>query len=509
MRRLIFVVALLAVCPAHATDWTRDLDALVSEIERVHPNPYTMVTRDEFHAAVSALRERAPTMKPYEVVAEIARIVGLVGDGHTRLTLPIDPNAGFFIGHSPTPLPADPALRVRHLPVRFFWFEDGVFIRDAAERKWIGAKVLRIGNDDIETAMRKMTPYVSADNDMQRRLNVADDLSMPEMIAAAGIAPTPERIDLVTDRGALALEPIAFGSPAPWLKRTDPEPFSFRYLARDRIVLFKYNEVSNGARETLAGFATKMFAFIDDHPVDALVIDIRENPGGNGALNRSLVHGLIRSRKLYDTGRVFVLTGRRTFSAAIFFLLDLEQQTNAIFVGEPTGGRPVHFGDSRKSTLPSSGLTVRISTLYWQKSDPRDKRDAVPPHIAVPLTSAALDRDVTLDTVVAIVRAMHRPGKLTGRWSGATSVGWERVPMEIENPQALVCGTSPPLSDAVVDRDHSRIGNGWAFGTCSMSGLTFPFFLRQRSTASPRVSVRPSTERSASSDSNAYRLNKG
>jgi hypothetical protein len=487
MRRLILVVALLVVCPAYATDWSRDLDALVSEIERIHPNPYTIVTRDAFHAAVSSLRERAPAMKAFEIIAEIARIVALVGDGHTRLTLPIDPNAGFFTGHSPTPLPADPELRVRHLPVRFFWFEDGVFIRDAADGAWIGAKLLRIGNDDIDTALRKMTPYVSADNDMQRRLNVADDLAMPEMIAAAGIASTPERIDVVTDRGTIALEPIAFGAPVPWLKKTDPEPFSFRYLAADRIVVFTYNEVSNGAHETLAEFATKIFAFIDDHSVDALIIDIRENPGGNGALNRAIVHGLIRSRKLQDTGRVFVLTGRRTFSAAMFFLLDLEQQTNAVFAGEPSGGRPIHFGDSRKSTLPSSGLTVRISTLYWQKSDPRDKRDAVPPHIAVPLTSAGIDRDVTLDAVIDIVRAMRKPGKLTGRWSGATSIGWERVPMEIENAPALVCGTAPPLSDAVVDRDHSRIGNGWAFGTCSMSGLTFPFYLRRttRSAAAP------------------------
>ena len=40
-----------------------------------------------------------------------------------------------------------------------------------------------------------MKPYVSADNEMQKRLNVADYLALPEMIAGAGISPTAEKID--------------------------------------------------------------------------------------------------------------------------------------------------------------------------------------------------------------------------------------------------------------------------------------------------------------------------
>jgi tetratricopeptide (TPR) repeat protein len=64
---------------------------------------------------------------------------------------------------------------------------------------------------------------------------------------------------------------------------------------------------------------------------------------------------------------------------------ELERYTNAIFVGEPTGGKPNSYGDSRRITLPNSGITVRVSTLWWQ-GDERDRRPWTAPQIAAGLT---------------------------------------------------------------------------------------------------------------------------
>ena len=66
---------------------------------------------------------------------------------------------------------------------------------------------------------------------------------------------------------------------------------------------------------------------------------------------------------------------------------DLEQYTDAVFVGEPTGGKINHYGDSRRITLPNSGVTVRVSTLWWQ-GDERDKRPWKAPDIAAEPTFA-------------------------------------------------------------------------------------------------------------------------
>jgi tetratricopeptide (TPR) repeat protein len=63
----------------------------------------------------------------------------------------------------------------------------------------------------------------------------------------------------------------------------------------------------------------------------------------------------------------------------------MEKYTNTLFVGEPTGGKMNSFGDSSRITLPNSGITVRVSTLWWQ-GDERDRRPWTAPHVAAELT---------------------------------------------------------------------------------------------------------------------------
>jgi hypothetical protein len=72
-------------------------------------------------------------------------------------------------------------------------------------------------------------------------------------------------------------------------------------------------------------------------------------------------------------------------------------------VGEPAAGRGNHYGDSRRFTLPESGVTVRLSSLYWQFWDPRDDRPWIAPQLPAPLTFEAYrqGRDPALDAALA------------------------------------------------------------------------------------------------------------
>jgi hypothetical protein len=90
---------------------------------------------------------------------------------------------------------------------------------------------------------------------------------------------------------------------------------------------------------------------------------MRLNRGGNNSLNRPLLLNIIKSAKIDQKGKLFAIVGRSTFSAAQNMVNDLERFTNTIFVGEPSGSKLNHYGDSRRITLPNSGMTVRVSTL--------------------------------------------------------------------------------------------------------------------------------------------------
>ena len=474
---------LLALFFSAAINWNADLDTLQREIPATHPNAFHATTREAFDASIAKLRASAPSLPPHLVAAEIARIVASIGDGHTRLTIPVDPNAGFFSGHSPTNLPDDPALRFRHLPVRFTWFSDGVYITSAANRDLIGKRVTRIGAMTIDDAINAMAPLAAADNDAMRRGVITDLLAVPELLNAVKVAPSADRVTV----NGVQLDAIPFGAAVPWLEKADARPFWFE--PRGHIIYFAFNQVANGEHETLAAFADRLFKYVNEHHSDALIIDLRANAGGNSALLKPIVHGLIRAPKL----PVFVLIGRRTFSAAVTFATELEQNTNAIFVGEPTGGRPNGYGDSRKITLPSSGLTVRISTLYHQDSDPRDSRDAIPPHLTVSASSADFiaHRDLALQTAVHVAEAARKKGTLDGNWTGIITIDWKRLPITIDDrhlnlPDLGVKSfavTQPHFtidsSEGALDFDL-HVGEGVITGSMTGQGRTFPILITRR-----------------------------
>ncbi len=111
---------------------------------------------------------------------------------------------------------------------------------------------------------------------------------------------------------------------------------------------------------------------------------------------------LLRSR-FDEHGRLFVITSRRTFSAAQMLICDLEKWTSPIFVGEPSASRDNHFGDSELLVLPNLRVTVRVSTLWWQW-DPRVSRPWIAVDIPAPLTIDAYrgGRDPALEAIASL-----------------------------------------------------------------------------------------------------------
>jgi hypothetical protein len=439
-----------------ALNFNADLTAIATEVPKTHPNPFRTVTREAFLADVEQLRARAPRMQPHEVIVDMARIVATVGDGHTRMTFPVDDRHGLFHRHLHTPLPQDSALHFHVLPVRFVLRSDGLFTED-------GRRVTRIGAMSAEEAIAAIAPVAHADNEWQRKDVIAGYLPMVEVLHARRVIESLEKPVTITYADGQTVQlsgtvhpPVDAASPA-----TPLVPWRFEYLEKEKAVYFAYEEVLNTKEEMLSAFAARMFRFIDEHPVEKLVIDLRENYGGNGSLNRSLLHGLIRAKKLQAPGSVYVLVGRRTFSAAMMFVLDLEQHTNAIFIGEPTGSAPNTFGDSKKTILPDSGLTLRVSSLYWQSSDPRDERDALKPHVYV---EPSLTGDAALATALDYFGA---PVPLAGKWSGVVSIDFRRIPFTIEDGRI----TAEPLGLANVPLEQSPMPFALRAGTKRLAGM--------------------------------------
>lgn len=128
--------------------------------------------------------------------------------------------------------------------------------------------------------------------------------------------------------------------------------------------------------ERLSAFSRRLELLVAAQAPRRVVLDMRYNGGGDNTTYGPLLGLLQRNQAFNQPGRLYVLIGRQTFSAATNFVTELERSVAPIFVGEPTGGSRI-YGDTRPQTLPHSQLVVLISARYWQKSTPGDQRPAI------------------------------------------------------------------------------------------------------------------------------------
>lgn len=129
---------------------------------------------------------------------------------------------------------------------------------------------------------------------------------------------------------------------------------------------------------------------------------MRWNNGGNTVLGQPLLLGLIANKKVNQRGKLFVIIGRRTYSAAQNMATYFERYANATFVGEPTGSSPNFVGEEVPVTLPYSKVMANVSHLFWQSSWPHDQRIWLAPHVYVPPTfkDFRAGRDAALEAIL-------------------------------------------------------------------------------------------------------------
>lgn len=404
--------------------WGGDARFLVAALDSVHPRPYRAWRRAAWDSAAAALERKLPAMRYDEAVGGFSRLIGLLRDGHSRL------KHLRLISHGRptlTPLPG-PGFDASY-PIECEVFADGLWITraSAAHAALAGSRIVAIHGRPTAEAVEALAPFIPADNPMWTLHVLPEFLRTPGYVSASGLARGPAeplRLTLVDPAGRrreVALPAQRPDSSARWvaadeqvaaplpLTRALPGPFSYADLGdSSRTVFARIRAIVNEpGRERFGAFVARLFAHVDSLGSRRLVLDLRGNGGGNNYLNQPLVHALIRRPALDRPGGLFVIVDRGTFSAAVSLAAELERETNAVFVGEPTGGAPNSPGDPTDVKLPASGLVARVSTVFWDGSDPRDPRAFIAPD--VPVMSAWADWHAHRDPALPAIEA-YRPG---------------------------------------------------------------------------------------------------
>lgn len=408
---------------AEVDRWRADLETLATELETRHADLFHSVSARTFRSSVTSLRDRIPTLARHEIVVGMMRIVASVGDGHTSVPVLFDAAAGFHA-----------------LPLRLGLYEEGLFVEAASPpyEGAVGARIVAIGGVATSEAMGRVAALVSRDNDVWLRTMSPLFLAVTEILHALDLSEDPMAAELVVERDGrrdtvtvqAELEPVRMahgagsGTPAAWIdaRVADPDAATVspgasalrwkhpdrvywsEYLAEHRTLYVQYDQVADAPHGPgVHAFFDEALATADRRPVDRLVLDLRDNSGGEGSLNVGVVKRILARRELDRPGRLFVLIGRRTFSAAQQLAHLLDRWTEAVFLGEPTGSSPQFYGDHAFFRLPNSGLLVSASPTWWQPGGPYDDRPFLPPRLAFEprFEDYVAGRDPALEAVIA------------------------------------------------------------------------------------------------------------
>jgi hypothetical protein len=365
-----------------------ELDRLLVELERTHPAPFHGIARDAWVGELHDLRDRLGELTREQALVELQRVVALLSrngrDGH-QLALPAPGSGG-------------PVL-----PIQVYEFDDGMFITaafDPDQADLVGARIDALNERPIADVLAALEPLVPRDGPSTVPLFRPVLFLRTEVLRGLGLVEQGDVAMTVTmpdgSQREVILRPEPFDDFMSWAGDFGmvrlPERPDIDYLA-DLDTVFTWRVVEDDAiylRYTqlrpIPG--TQLTAALDRVAaggIDRVILDIRQNPGGDNHNIPPLLSAL-SDPAIDRPGHLFVITDHVTFSAASNLATQVEAATSAVFVGQAMGGGLNFWDDVRWVRLDDYPIPVQVgvSTRYWEFAAPDDPRLTIEPDLAVP-----------------------------------------------------------------------------------------------------------------------------
>lgn len=362
-------------------DIVADIDYYKELIHLSHVDPYQNVSKKAFHEAIADLKAHAELYNVDELLVNWLKVNALLKDEHTT------------IGYN--------RLTSKIYPFFTAVFEEGVFIivTDSLQSKYLGKKVIALNGLPVAEVMERMKAICGNQNAAAMKENFCKYLSDPFILHGLGLI--PERNQAVftltdeigadtiiyqptlSEKDKLTMQPLFDRN---MLGRSATSAVnSFQYSKGNSYLYFKYHKCMDIGSQTVEDVTNAIRKVIEEQHPPKLVIDMRDNGGGNSRLLMPFIKYL-KSSYLNEKGRLYVLIGRHTFSSAILNTQAIKAATYAITVGEATSGNATHFGEVRTYTLPKTHIIVGYSTKVFHTD--KDNDGSVNPDVVLPVTFA-------------------------------------------------------------------------------------------------------------------------
>lgn len=371
---------------SNVKSWIEDIDFYHKILEEKHIDLYHTISKADFTADIQNIKSKLPQLSDFQITVELMRLTHKIG-------------AGKGDGHTSVPLWG---MKLHRYPIKLFDFGNEIRVIEASKnhKTLLGKKLKSINGIAIEkvySMISELTPFT--ENKQSSMLRVCSYLLVAEILNALNITENLDQSKFIfedDDGNELSIvlksyaeeaskkieyESISIGHPE--IQEPDSTKLKGLWsnaLNNNQTIYIKFHEYPSKPEEMM-GFAQETLDFINTHNSKNLIIDLRDNYGGDFYLGLLLPWFLNLADSIDWQNGVYVLTDRITFSAAMVNAVQLRQLLNAKVVGEPTGANPNGYQDMAQFNLPNSKLLITCSKRLFRIQD--ENTNGVQPDILI------------------------------------------------------------------------------------------------------------------------------
>ncbi|USK55685.1 hypothetical protein LIS82_03895 [Cytobacillus solani] len=378
-----------------------DFQFLIDRILARHPDPARNMTKEVWNKRIDEIKNELDSEKSaadfYFILQEF---IAEMEDAHTGLVMLDDR---------------------KRLPLLLDWTEEGWTVLESGYGVEKGDLIVSLGGMEVEEIVKDLGGFISAENPYWKKFRanflIRDEyyLKKLSLIKHNHVVVTVEniqgkrrkvRIPLVKKDVADSQMTNAEDSWYSWYKRyNDSNTFGWS-LDHENNIGYYYLHACIDTREYRKS-VSNFFKEVKRDGIGNIVIDLRQNAGGNSAVIDAFINRIQPSSiNNYSnfTGNTFVLISNNTFSSANMFASVIQENNIGILIGEPTGNSPFAFGEVISGVLSNSQINLSLSTKEYILS--KTYKDAIYPDYLVQKTRESIisNKDIQLEKVIELIK---------------------------------------------------------------------------------------------------------
>jgi hypothetical protein len=412
MKNALYLLLILLSCRGNSqveleslspTQWQQDVDYLVNKVNRNFAG-FNPSLKTSFNEDAAKIKAAIPRLSTHERILELARLMATLQDGHTEINLTGSETA------------------FSRLPIILSFFGNDLYVvaSDNARANIIGQRLTKINDTDITDVLAKLKPYINRDNEIEYIATAPTFIAIPELLEVIRVASAKNTISLTLsdksgNENTLNVNAIsykeynsinwarAFKSAPPYLENQD-KGYWYAYLPEVKTLYVNFITLYNqNGNISIKKFNQEILKQLDHQKPDKVVIDFRLCRGGNYKNILPLIDELKKRPGINATGKLFIINGRLTFSAAAVATLYFRYKTNATVVGEISRARPNWAENVESYRLPNSNLRfdcLEETKVHFPEAGGSDK---IPVDVETPRTYEAYQagRDEVMEYILS------------------------------------------------------------------------------------------------------------